>query len=85
MTDAQRRALRTLIQATLGALGAGLLNLLFDGLEPAWLAVIGVVMTTVLTQVQNSLEDNGTIPALLKAPASSGENPFPDPWDDPVE
>lgn len=80
MTDPQRRALRTLLQAAVGAIGAGLINLLAPkGISPEWLAVIGVVLTTLFTQIQNSLEDAGTIPALLKAPASSGENPIPDP------
>lgn len=80
MTDPQRRALRTLLQAIVGALGAGLVNLLApDGVSPEWLAVIGVVLTTIFTQIQNSLEDSGTIPAILKAPASEGANPVPDP------
>lgn len=77
MSDSLRRSIRTLLQAILGALGAGLLNVIFKGIDPAVLAVIGVILTTVITQVQNALEDAGAIPALLKAPASDGDHPVP--------
>jgi hypothetical protein len=44
-------------------------------------AQITAVFTTiaaVVTAIINSAEDHGLIPAFLKAPASSGENPIPD-------
>ena len=78
MNDATRRAIRTALQSIVGALGAGVLNLVFTGINPGWLAVAAVVLTTVFTQIQNALEDSGTIPALLKAPASDGVDPIPD-------
>ena len=77
MNDSTRRAIRTALQSIAGALGAGVLNLVFTGINPGWLAVAAVVLTTVFTQIQNALEDRGTIPALLKAPASDGVDPVP--------
>lgn len=41
-------------------------------------AAIVVVATPLLTALQNWLEDNTAVPAILKAPASSGQNPAPD-------
>lgn len=79
MSDSTRRAIRTALQSIVGALGAGVLNLVFKGVNPGWLAVAAVVATTVFTQIQNALEDSGKIPALLKAPASDGVEPLPDP------
>lgn len=84
MSDATRRALRTALQSVIGALGAGVLNLVFPDINPGWLAVAAVVLTTGFTQLQNALEDSGAIPALLKAPASSGKDPIPDPEPEPV-
>lgn len=65
LSDAQKRALRTLIQAIIGALSAGLLGVL--GVLPAeWVPVLTIVLTTVFAAAQNALEDNGTVPAVLK-------------------
>jgi hypothetical protein len=72
MTDAQKRALRTLVQAIIGALSAGLLVAL-DVLPVAWVPVLTVALTTVFTAVQNALEDNGTIPSLLKGESAGTE------------
>jgi hypothetical protein len=66
MSDAQKRSLRTLVQALIGALGAGLLNVLAGGLDPQVLAVIAVVLTTVFTATLNALEDSGRVPTVLK-------------------
>lgn len=70
MTEPRRRAIRTLLQATLGAVSAGVLGLIADSLgwtiDERLLATIAVVLTAVITQVQNALEDAGTIPTLLK-------------------
>jgi predicted benzoate:H+ symporter BenE len=65
VNDAQKRALRTLIQAIIGALSAGLLDLV--GIVPGnWVPVLAVVLTTTLAAVQNALEDNGTIRSTFK-------------------
>jgi hypothetical protein len=65
MNDAQKRAIRTLIQAIIGALSAGLLAVL-DIVPGNWVPVLTVVLTTVFTAVQNGLEENGTLPPLMK-------------------
>lgn len=65
LSRANRKAIRTLLQCIVGAISTGGLNILFGGLDPAVLAVIGIVLTTILTQVQNSLEASDTIPTLL--------------------
>lgn len=59
LTDPQRRALRTLLQAILGALGAGLIDVMVGGDMPnEWLPIITVLLTTIVTAVQNSLEES---------------------------
>lgn len=81
MSDATRRAIRTLIQF-LGALPVTALCVaLFDMNETAILAVQGVTQALV-TALQNALEDRGVIPSVLKATASSGANPV---THDPVD
>lgn len=45
--------------------------------EAQHIALLGM-LTLLWTFIMNALEDNGTIPALLKAPASEGENPIPE-------
>ena len=82
MTDALRRSLRTLAQALI-ALAAGVPTIAaaFD-LDAVLVAKVGAVLavaTAVITAAVNGLEDRGTIPALLKAPASDGADPVPDP------
>lgn len=81
MTDSLRRALRSVLWLLIAAVAAvpsaaAVFNL------PAEKATGVVAMLTpfvlAVTKIVNALEDNGTIPALLKAPASSGENPLPD-------
>ncbi len=66
MSDVQKRSIRTLVQAIIGALGAGLLNVLLGGLDPQMLAVIAVVLTTAFTAILNALEESGRVPTLLK-------------------
>lgn len=59
MSDTQKRALRTLVQAVLGALGTGLLDIILGGAIPnKWLPIITVILTTILTAVQNALEES---------------------------
>lgn len=79
MSDAQRRAIRGVIQ--IGLVQA------FIALYQAFAAVkltadqvqaITGVFTPLVMFAQNWLEDNTGLPALLKAPASPGVNPEPD-------
>lgn len=87
--DSTRRSLRTGIDAILTVLTATIAMLLFPGLAElvdSWTAAgttaaAGIVCGALLlffTKVRNALEDRGKIPALLKAPASSGADPVPD-------
>lgn len=88
--DSTRRSLRTGIDVILTVLTATIAMLLFPGLPelvdgwtaPGATAAAGVVLGALLlffTKIRNALEDRGKIPALLKAPASSGADPAPDP------
>jgi hypothetical protein len=81
MTDAIRRGLRTALWGLVAMTGA------IPGLAAAFDLPAGIVakVTTVFTAIAalvtvaiNAAEDKGLVPALLKAPASSGENPLPD-------
>lgn len=69
MTQARRRAIRTLLQSALGAISAGVLGLIADSLglklDERLLATIAVVLSAIIAQVQNTLEDAGTIPTFL--------------------
>lgn len=69
MTEARRRALRTLLQSALGAISAGVLGLIADSLgwnlDERLLATIAVILSAVISQVQNVLEESGTIPTFL--------------------
>ena len=81
MSDAIRRGLRTALWGIIAMAGviptlAGSFGL--DGGQVAKITAIFTAVTAVLTAIINSLEDSGAIPAFLKAPASSGENPMPD-------
>ena len=89
MKDSTRRALRTGLDLFLGVLlscGAVLLipginDTLTDmGLGQAFaiFSLVVLVLTTFVTKFKNYLEDEKNFPALLKAPASGGENPVPD-------
>jgi peptidoglycan/LPS O-acetylase OafA/YrhL len=80
MTDAQRRALRTLLQA----LGGGVLVALWQVFAPPeWrmsveqVAALTALLTAVVSFAQNWLEDRAGLPAVLKAPASEGQKPTP--------
>lgn len=78
MTDAQRRAIRTFLQALLALIptipGAAVA---FDvsAATCAKIGAVGTILITVVTFVVNWLEDNTRMPALLKAHASEGLNP----------
>lgn len=79
-SDPLRRSLRSLLQV---GLLQGLLQL-YNAFAAVPLtadqnAAIMVVGTPILAFAQNLLEDSGYIPSLLKAPASSGADPIPNP------
>lgn len=87
MKDSTRRAIRTALQLvvtllTTGGLQAGLAA--FDmALTVEQYAALNGVLLPLMTALLNGLEDAGTIPAVLKAPASDGADPVP-PADAPV-
>lgn len=82
MSDALRRGLRTALQLVVTLLGNGALFGLLVVLEvPVTLEQFGAVSAVLLPIVTaglNALEDRGTIPAVLKAPASPGAHPVPE-------
>ena len=87
MSDAIRRAVRTFVQAFLGALlTSGVFSAIQEDAVVDWSALkkVGISaaaagIIALLSFVQNALEDHTNMPALLKAEASSGVNPVPDP------
>lgn len=87
MNDPLRRALRTWLQAFLGSLiTSGVLSAAsadgvvdWSALKKALIAAAAGAVVALITFVQNHLEDSTAMPAILKAPASGGENPVPDP------
>ena len=80
MSDALRRAIRTAMQLIAGGgLGTVVTEIVAKTADPAVKAAIVLASVWVVTYAQNWLEDNTAFPALLKAPASEGENPVPEP------
>lgn len=77
MNDATRRGLRTLLQISTVEAVLQLLKAFGVDLTDDQHAAILVVATPLLTAAVNWLEDNTPLPAVLKAPASSGQNPAP--------
>lgn len=82
LPDSLRRALRTFLQGFVGtflALNTGLGGQVpsLGGLKAAATAALWAGVIAVLSWAQNALEDSTPVPALLKAPPSSGENPVP--------
>lgn len=78
-SDALRRAIRTLLQFIVAGGLTTIVNELSNGLSPNNKVLVQGASMLVVTFAQNALEDSGKIPAVLKAQASSGENPVPDP------
>jgi len=79
-SDPVRRSLRSFLQV--GVVQAAIQ--LYQAFATVKLTTDQVVAITVfatplLALAQNLLEDNTAFPALLKAPASGGDNPAPDP------
>jgi hypothetical protein len=96
MKDSTRRALRTFIDLFLGILGSlavvgvvpGFSDFMTDhgwGSALATFSIVVLVLTSVFTKFKNYLEDNTNFPAFLKAPSSEGQNPQPDPPQNPVD
>jgi len=80
MSDAQRRALRSLLQVGLVQALIALYNAFAtNDLTTEQVTAITLTVTPLLVFGQNWLEDNTSAPAILKSPASSGKNPEPDP------
>lgn len=82
MKDAPRRGIRTLLWAILALAAAVPTSAAALGLTAEQTAKVGAICaiaTAVTTAVVNTLEDAGHVPALLKAPASDGDQPVPDP------
>lgn len=85
MPDSVRRAIRTFFQAFLGAIiTTGVLSTAatngvvdWSSLKKAAVSALSAGIVATVSFVQNALEDKGTVPALLKAPASSGADPIP--------
>lgn len=76
--DAFRRAARGTIQIGLAEGIVQFVEAFFAKLDEGKHIALLWLLTTVVTFVQNWLEDNTPVPALLKAPPSSGVNPVPD-------
>lgn len=89
MSDALRRACRTFIQSFLGSvLTSGVLSAIetdgvvdYSVLQKVGVSALAAGLIAFLSFMQNALEDSPTValPALLKAPASEGVDPVPDP------
>jgi hypothetical protein len=82
MPDSIRRGLRTTIQVLLAACAgmAGLVAVhVISAEQGGKAAAVCTFLAGLIAAAMNALEDRGTIPALLKAPASEGANPVPDP------
>ena len=94
MTDSVRRAIRTFVQSFVGTfilIGVPLLQSVYDALAGGddvafdvnvWKRVlIACAISAVIalvSWVQNALEDNTLMPAVLKSPPSRGQNPVPE-------
>ena len=81
MSDAVRRGIRSALWGVLAMAGIVPGAAAAFDLPASLVAKITFMFTAtaaVLTAIINAAEDHGVIPALLKAPASSGENPVPD-------
>lgn len=94
MSDAQKRALRTLIQGLVGTTGLVALWQVFapEGwrLSAEQVAVLGPVLTMVASFAMNWLEDHAVIPAVMKPQPrqwdpEGAETPMPGAEQNPLE
>lgn len=80
--DSIRRSIRGLAQVTFVQACIGLYQAFASmPLTGEQIMAITIFATPLVTFSQNLLEDNTRLPAILKAPASEGVNPKPDPGD----
>lgn len=79
MPDWLRRSLRTGLQIGVIEAFLRLLEAFAVPISPEQHTALLAFLTPILAAIQNALEDNTAFPALLKAPASSGQNPEPTP------
>ena len=77
MPDYVRRAIRTAIQLVASGALTALVDKIVGGMSPEAAGMVLAIWQIVVAFAHNALEDTGAIPALLKAPASSGEHPVP--------
>lgn len=78
-SDPIRRAVRTLLQFVAAGGLTAVFNEVVAELDDARLGAAVLAFSLLLVSyAQNELEDRGFIPALMKAPASGGENPIPE-------
>ncbi len=93
-SDWVRRGIRSFVQGFIGVLALLALPILNQWVTsvgsggeviidvPFWrsvaMAAVGGGVVSLVAFIQNGLEDNTKMPALLKAPASGGQNPAPD-------
>lgn len=76
MSDAQRRAIRSLLQVGLVQALIQLYNAFSaNDLTGEQVTAITLVATPLLVFLQNWLEDNTDFPSVGKSPASVGQNP----------
>lgn len=90
LPDSVRRAIRTFLQAFTGVVIAQAGAILLDVNKGEWvpdvdwlkrlaISATAAGVIAVVTFVHNWSEDHTPMPALLKAPPSSGQNPQPQP------
>lgn len=75
MKDSKRRAIRTLVQLIAGGGLAALTQQLAGDVPAAYVPYLMIGYTTAVSLAQNYAEDQGWIPAVLKAKASDGAEP----------
>lgn len=76
-SDPVRRGFRTFLDIAFVEAVIQLAIAFGVGLTEAQHAAVLVIAPFFVSAIKNALEDAGTIPALLKAPPSPGENPVP--------
>jgi TRAP-type C4-dicarboxylate transport system permease small subunit len=66
------------IAKSAGEADKGIVEISTDALGNILIAAVVAGVIALISFVQNELEDKTNMPAILKAPASSGQNPAPD-------
>lgn len=82
LPDSTRRTIRGAFDVVPAILAGLLIMVPVLDLPAGTVAKVTAIMgalTLALSKIRNGLEDAGVIPAVLKAPASDGANPIPDP------